>query len=167
MLSPKRVKWRKQMRGRMTGRSKGGDKLQFGEFGLQAKQCGHITARQIEAARVAMTRYIKRGGDVWIRVFPHKPVTKKPLEVRMGKGKGPVEAWVAVIKPGRIIYEMSGVSAEDAKNALSLAGHKLPLNTRIVSKESEKLEARLAARAKSTEAPKNLKKKGADAQAQA
>lgn len=143
MLSPKRVKYRKMMRGRMAGPAKGGDKLHFGDFGLQAKQCGHLSSRQIEAARIAMTRYIKRGGDVWIRVFPHKSVTKKPLEVRMGGGKGPLEHWVAVIKPGRIIYEMSGVSEQDAKNALRLASHKLGINTRFISKQGEKLSTQL------------------------
>lgn len=137
MLSPKKVKWRKVAKGKMRGKASRGNELHFGEFGLQASECGRITARQIEAARIAMTRYIKRGGDVFIRVFPDKPVTKKPAETRMGKGKGGVEEWVAVIKPGRVIYEMRGVSRELAVEALRLAGHKLPIKTKCISKEAQ------------------------------
>jgi large subunit ribosomal protein L16 len=126
MLSPKKVKYRKQQKGRMRGTAYRGGKLTFGEFGLQAIECGRMTAQQIEAARIAMTRHVKRGGKIWIRVFPDKPFTKKPAETRMGKGKGPPEGWVAVVKPGRILYEMEGVSLELATEALRLASHKLP-----------------------------------------
>jgi large subunit ribosomal protein L16 len=132
MLSPKKVKFRKQQRGRMRGVAYKGSKLNFGEYGLQAVECGYISAKQIEAARIAMTRHVKRGGKMWIRIFPDKPITKKPAEVRMGKGKGAPEAWVAVVKPGRILYEMEGVSREMAKEALRLASHKLPIKTRFV-----------------------------------
>ena len=132
MLSPKKVKYRKQFKGRMRGVSYRGSDLSFGDFGLQALECGRITAQQIEAARIAMTRSIKRGGKIWIRVFPDKPVTKKPAETRMGKGKGAPEGWVAVIRPGRIIYEMEGVSRETADEALRLAAHKLPIKTKII-----------------------------------
>ncbi len=132
MLSPKKVKFRKQQRGRMKGAAYKGSKLNFGEYGLQAVECGYISAKQIEAARIAMTRHVKRGGKMWIRIFPDKPITKKPAEVRMGKGKGSPEAWVAVVKPGRILYEMEGVSREMAKEALRLASHKLPIKTRFV-----------------------------------
>jgi large subunit ribosomal protein L16 len=132
MLSPKKVKFRKQQKGRMKGAAYRGAKLTFGEFGLQAVECGRMTAQQIEAARIAMTRHVKRGGKIWIRVFPDKPVTKKPAETRMGKGKGSPEGWVAVVKPGRILYEMEGVSLELAKEALRLASHKLPFQTRVV-----------------------------------
>ena len=132
MLSPKKVKFRKQQRGRMRGAAYKGSTLTFGEFGLQAIECGYISAKQIEAARIAMTRHVKRGGKMWIRVFPDKPITKKPAEVRMGKGKGSPEAWVAVVKPGRILYEMEGVSRELAREALRLASHKLPVKTRFV-----------------------------------
>jgi len=141
MLSPKRVKWRKQQKGRMRGAAHRGASLHFGEYGLQVKECGKITARQIEAARIAMTRFIKRGGNIWIRIFPSKPITKKPAETRMGKGKGNVEEWVAVVKPGRVLYEMSGVPQDVAMEALRLANHKLPLRCKFISKETEKLEA--------------------------
>jgi large subunit ribosomal protein L16 len=132
MLSPKKVKYRKQQKGRMRGMAYRGAKLTFGEFGLQAMECGRMTAQQIEAARVAMTRHVKRGGKIWIRVFPDKPFTKKPAETRMGKGKGAPEGWVAVVRPGRILYEMQGVSSELAREALRLAAHKIPLRTRVV-----------------------------------
>lgn len=145
MLSPKRVKWRKQQKGRMAGKALRGGTLFFGEFGLQATECGKISSRQIEAARVAMTRYIKRGGKIWIRVFPDKPITKKPAETRMGSGKGNVEEWVCVIKPGRIIYEMTGISREEAAEALRLANHKLPLKCHFISKADEARKAQLAA----------------------
>lgn len=132
MLSPKKVKYRKQQKGRMRGAAYRGSNLEFGDFGIQAMECGRLTAQQIEAARIAMTRSIKRGGKIWIRIFPDKPITKKPAETRMGKGKGAPEAWVAVIRPGRIIYEMEGVSKEVADEALRLAAHKLPIKTKIV-----------------------------------
>lgn len=134
MLMPKKVKYRKQQRGRMRGRAKGGDQLSFGDYGLQALEPGWITARQIEAARIAMTRHIKRGGKVWIRVFPAKPITKKPLETRMGKGKGNPEEWVCVIKPGRVLYELEGVTPELAQSAMRLAAYKLPIKTRFLSR---------------------------------
>ena len=134
MLMPKRVKHRKQQRGRRSGAAKGGTNLDFGEYGLKALQDGWITARQLEAARVAITRHIKRGGKVFIRVFPDKPITKKPAEVRMGKGKGAPEAWVAVIKPGRIMFEVEGVSEELAREAISRAGYKLPIKTKFVKR---------------------------------
>jgi large subunit ribosomal protein L16 len=135
MLMPKRVKYRKQMRGRMRGNSKGGTSVAFGEYGLKSMERGWITNRQIEAARVAMTRKIKRGGKVWITVFPDKPVTAKPAETRMGSGKGNPEGWVAVIKPGRVMFELAGVEEGLAKEALRLAGHKLPLKTKVVKRE--------------------------------
>ncbi len=134
MLSPKKVKFRKQQRGRMKGLANRGSSLTFGEYGLQAVECGKITSKQIEAARIAMTRHVKRGGKMWIRIFPDKPFTKKPAEVRMGKGKGAPEGWEAVIKPGRMLYEMEGVSRELAKEALRLASHKLPVKTRFVER---------------------------------
>jgi large subunit ribosomal protein L16 len=134
MLSPKRVKYRKQQRGRMKGQALRGGRLNYGEFGLQAIECGYISSKQIEAARIAMTRHVKRGGKMWIRIFPDKPITKKPAEVRMGKGKGPPEAWVAVVKPGRILYEMEGVNRELAREAFRLAAHKLPVKTKIVER---------------------------------
>ncbi len=134
MLSPKKVKFRKQQRGRMTGLANRGSSLTFGEYGLQAVECGKITSKQIEAARIAMTRHVKRGGKMWIRIFPDKPFTKKPAEVRMGKGKGAPEGWQAVIKPGRMLYEMAGVPRELAKEALRLASHKLPVKTRFVER---------------------------------
>jgi large subunit ribosomal protein L16 len=135
MLSPKRVKYRKVMRGKRRGNAKGGSDMNFGEYGLKAIERGWITNRQIEAARVAMTRKIKRGGKVWINVFPDKPYTKKPAETRMGSGKGNPEGWVAVIKPGRVMFELSGVSEELAKDAMRLAGHKLPIKTKFVRRE--------------------------------
>ncbi len=135
MLMPKRVKYRKQQRGRMRGNSKGATKVAFGEYGLKAMERGWISSRQIEAARVAMTRKIKRGGKVWITVFPDKPYTKKPAETRMGSGKGNPEGWVAVVKPGRVMFELAGVDEDLAKDAMRLAGHKLPIKTRFVTRE--------------------------------
>jgi len=135
MLIPKRVKYRKVQRGKMKGRAKGGTKLSFGEYGLQALESGWLTSRQLEAARVALTRYIKRGGKVWINVFPHKPVTKKPAETRMGGGKGIPENWVAVVKPGRMLFEISGVSIDVAKEAIRLASSKLSIKTKFVYEE--------------------------------
>ena len=132
MLMPKRVKYRKQMRGRMKGKAHRGAVVQFGDYGLQATEPVWLTSRQIEAARRAMVRYIRRRGKIWIRVFPDKPVTKKPAETRMGKGKGSVEFWVAVVKPGRVLFEMSGVEEELAREALRLASHKLPCKTKFV-----------------------------------
>jgi large subunit ribosomal protein L16 len=132
MLSPKKVKYRKQQKGRMRGHAHRGSSLTFGEFGLQAVECGRMTSQQIESARVAMTRYVKRGAKIWIRVFPDKPFTKKPAETRMGKGKGSPEGWVAVIKPGKVLYEMEGVEADVATEALRLASHKLPFRTRVL-----------------------------------
>src|SRR5688500_11427993 len=129
MLSPKRVKHRKVQKGRMTGTAYRGSEISFGDYGLQATTCGYVTARQLEAARIAMTRHIKRGGKVWIRVFPDKPLSKKPLETRMGKGKGNPELWVAVVRPGRILYELDGVDETVAFEALRLAGHKLSIQT--------------------------------------
>jgi large subunit ribosomal protein L16 len=135
MLMPRRVKHRKQQRGRMTGIAKGGTDLNFGDYGIQALEPAWVTARQIEAARIAMTRRVKRGGKIWIRVFPDKPVTEKPAETRMGSGKGNPERWVAVVKPGRVMFEMSGVSEELAREALNLAIQKLPMRARIVTKD--------------------------------
>ncbi|MDO8721629.1 MAG: 50S ribosomal protein L16 [Syntrophales bacterium] len=135
MLMPKRVKYRKLQKGRMGGKALRGANVAFGEFGLQAAECGWITARQIEAARIAMTRYVKRGGKIWIRVFPHKSVTKKPAETRMGKGKGTPEEWVAVVKPGVVLYEMDGVTKEVAHEAFRLAAHKLPIATKVLARE--------------------------------
>lgn len=135
MLMPKRTKYRKQMRGRMCGRAKGGDTISFGTYALVADDCGWVTARQIEASRIAMTRHIKRGGQVWIRIFPDKPFTKKPLEQRMGKGKAGVEGWVAVVKPGRVMFEMAGPAPEVAKAAMRLAQYKLPIKTKFAIKE--------------------------------
>jgi large subunit ribosomal protein L16 len=137
MLLPKRVKYRKQQRGRMTGKATRGNTITYGEFGLQALEPSWVTSNQIEAARVAMTRYTKRGGQVWIKIFPDKPVTQKPAETRMGSGKGSPEYWVAVVKPGRIMFEMAGVSEEVAREALRLASHKLPCKTKIVKRETE------------------------------
>jgi large subunit ribosomal protein L16 len=134
MLSPKKVKYRKQQKGKMRGMARRGCDLNFGEFGLQAVECGKISSKQIEAARVAMTRHVKRGGKMWIRIFPDKPFTKKPAEVRMGKGKGAPEGWVAVIRPGRILYEMAGIPRELAKEALRLAAHKLAVKTKFVER---------------------------------
>ncbi|MBD8500609.1 MULTISPECIES: 50S ribosomal protein L16 [Paenibacillus] len=135
MLVPKRVKHRKQQRGSLKGRAKGGTTVHFGEFGLQALEPTWITNRQIESARIAMTRYIKRGGKVWIKIFPDKPITAKPLEVRMGSGKGNVEKWVAVVKPGKVMFELSGVPEEVAREAMRLAAHKLPCKTKFVKRE--------------------------------
>ncbi|AAM25428.1 MAG: 50S ribosomal protein L16 [Caldanaerobacter subterraneus] len=135
MLMPKRVKYRKQQRGRIKGNATRGNTLTYGEYGLQALEPGWITATQIEAARVAMTRYIKRGGKVWIKIFPDKPVTKKPAETRMGSGKGSPEFWVAVVKPGRVLFEIGGVSEDVAKEALRLAMHKLPIKTKFLKRE--------------------------------
>ena len=135
MLLPKRVKYRKQMRGRMTGKATRGNEVTYGQYGLQATEPAWITSRQIEAARIAMTRYTKRGGKVWIKIFPDKPITQKPAETRMGKGKGSPEYWVAVVKPGRVMFEIAGVSEEVAREALRLAMHKLPVKCKIVTKE--------------------------------
>lgn len=132
MLMPKKVKYRKHQRGRRAGLAKGGTSVAFGDYGLQALDAGWVTSRQIEAARIAITRHIKRGGKVWIRVFPDKPVSKKPLETRMGKGKAGTEYWVAVVKPGRVLYELEGVSMDLAKDAMRLAGNKLGIKTRFV-----------------------------------
>jgi len=137
MLMPKRVKHRRVQRGRMTGVATKGNKVTYGEYGLVACEPSWITANQIEAARIAMTRYIKRGGNVYIKIFPHKSVTKKPAEVRMGSGKGAPEYWVAVVKPGRVMFEIGGVSEEDAREAIRLAGHKLPIKTKFVVKGAE------------------------------
>ncbi|WP_017185234.1 50S ribosomal protein L16 [Alkalibacillus haloalkaliphilus] len=135
MLMPKRVKYRKQHRTSLKGKAKGGTEVSFGEFGLQAIEGEWITSRQIEAARIAMTRYMKRGGKVWIKIFPDKPKTAKPLEVRMGSGKGAPEGWVAVVKPGKVMFEVAGVSEEVAREALRLAAHKLPVKTKFVKRE--------------------------------
>ena len=135
MLMPSRVKYRKQQKGRMNGIREAGSGLAFGRYGLQARECGRITQRQIEAARIAISRKIKRGGKIWIRIFPDKPISKKPLETRMGKGKGAPEFWVAVIRPGRILYEMEGVPEDVAREAMRLASHKLPIATKFVARE--------------------------------
>lgn len=140
MLMPKRVKHRKQFRGRMTGVATRGNTLTYGEFGLQALEPAWITSNQIEAARRAMTRYVKRGGQIWIKIFPDKPVTKKPAETRMGKGKGSPEYWVAVVKPGRVLFEMTGVSEEIAREAMRLAMHKLPIKCKFIAKADEAIE---------------------------
>lgn len=134
MLSPKKVKYRKKQKGRMKGKAFRGGSLEFGDYGLQALECGFMSAQQIEAARVAITRHVKRGGKIWVRVFPDKPITKKPAETRMGKGKGAPEGWVAVVKPGRMLYEIEGVGEAVAAEAFRLAGHKLPLSTRFVTR---------------------------------
>jgi large subunit ribosomal protein L16 len=134
MLAPKKVKYRKQQKGRRRGKAYRGSNLEFGDYGLQAVECAWMSARQIEAARIAMTRHIKRGGKIWIRVFPDKPVTKKPAETRMGKGKGPLEGWVAVVRPGRILYEMEGVTEAMAREAFRLASHKLGFATKFISR---------------------------------
>jgi len=135
MLMPKKVKHRKQFKGRMKGAAYAGTEMNFGEYGLQATECGWLSSRQIEAARRAMTRYIKRGGKIWIRIFPDKSLTRKPAETRMGKGKGSPDSWVAVIRPGMMLYEMQGVNEEVAREALRLASHKLPMKTKFVSRE--------------------------------
>jgi len=137
MLSPKKVKWRKTQRGRMRGAATSGNEISFGEFGLQSTQPGWIDNRQIEAARIAMTRFIKRGGKVWIRIFPDKPITKHPAESRMGKGKGAPEGWVAVVRPGTIMFEIGGIKADVAKEAMRLAAQKLPVLTRFVELEKQ------------------------------
>lgn len=137
MLMPRRTKYRKQMRGSRKGKATAGTKVDFGEYGLQALEAAWITANQIEAARVAITRHIKRGGQVWIRVFPDKPITKKPAETRMGKGKGNPEGWVAVIRPGRMLFELSGVDESVAKEAMRLASHKLPIDVRFVTRKEQ------------------------------
>lgn len=136
MLSPKKVKFRKVQKGRMRGNAKGGDRVSFGDFGIQTLESGRITARQIESARIAITRHIKRGGKVFIRIFPDKPISKKPAETRMGKGKGAPEEWVCVVKPGRILYEIEGVDEKIARAAIRLAHHKLPVKTRFVKRET-------------------------------
>ena len=137
MLMPKKVKHRKQMKGRMTGLAQRGDKISFGEYGLKTLEPAWITDRQIEAARIAMTRHVKRGGKIWIRMFPDKPITKKPAETRMGKGKGAPEYWVAVVKPGRILYEIEGVPENIAREAMRLAAQKLPIKTRFVTRAEQ------------------------------
>ena len=137
MLSPKKVKYRRRQKGRTRGKALKGSTLNFGDYGLQALECGFLTAQQIESARIAITRHVKRGGKIWIRIFPDKPITKKPAETRMGKGKGSPEGWVAVVKPGRILYEMEGIGENVAEEAFRLAGHKLPFATRFVSRRSQ------------------------------
>ncbi len=137
MLMPKRVLHRKVQRGKRRGQPYRGSRINFGEYGLQTMECGWITSRQIESARVAITRHVRRGGKVWIKIFPQKPVTKKPAETRMGSGKGPPEYWVAVVKPGRVLYELSGVPLDEAKEAMRLASHKLPLKTKFISRGGE------------------------------
>ncbi|HOP25878.1 MAG TPA: 50S ribosomal protein L16 [Candidatus Sabulitectum sp.] len=141
MLMPKRTKFRKQHRGRMRGNAKGGDTVAFGEYGLQATEAGWITSAQIEAARVAMTRHAKRGGKVWIRIFPDKPVTSTPAETRMGKGKGAVDFWVAPVKPGRVMFEIEGIPMDVAREALRLAGHKLPIKVRFLARDREAMQS--------------------------
>ena len=140
MLMPKRVKFRRVQRGRLTGRALRGNKITNGEYGLVALEPAWITSRQIEAARIAMTRYVKRGGQVWIKIFPDKPITEKPAETRMGSGKGSPEYWVAVVKPGRVLFEMEGVAEEVAREAMRLAGHKLPIKTKFLTKSQEVAE---------------------------
>ena len=138
MLQPKKVKFRKQQKGKMRGKAWRGSTLSFGEYGLKVMECGYITDRQIEASRIAMTRFIKRGGKVWLRLFPDKPVTKKPAEVRMGSGKGALDHWAAVVRPGKILFEMEGVAPELAKEAMRLAAHKLPLKTAFIMRHDVK-----------------------------
>ncbi len=135
MLMPKKVKYRKQQRGRMKGKAWRGSTLSYGDFGLKAMECGYITDRQMEAGRIAITRFVKRGGKIWLRMFPDKPITKKPAETRMGKGKGAPDHWVAVIRPGKILFEMEGVTAEQAMEAMRLASHKLPIRTTFIKRE--------------------------------
>ena len=137
MLMPKKVKYRKQQRGRMRGKAQRGNELSYGDYGLKVLEPGWITDRQIEASRVAIARFVQRGGKVWVRLFPDKPVTKKPAETRMGKGKGAPEKWVAVVKPGRVLFEIAGIGESDAQAALRLASHKLPIHTRVVRREAE------------------------------
>ena len=141
MLMPKKVKFRKQQRGRMKGKAWTGSKVSFGDYGLKALECGWVTAREIEAGRIAITRFIKRSGRIWIRVFPDKPITKKPQETRMGKGKGAPDQWVMVVKPGRVLYEMEGVSEKDAREAMRLASHKLSVKTRFVKRFEAEVSA--------------------------
>ncbi len=141
MLLPKRVKHRKEQRGRMSGVAKGGTEVQFGEYGLKALEAGWVNNRQIEAARIAMTRYMKRGGKVWINIFPHKPVTAKPAETRMGGGKGSPDKWVAVVKPGKVMFELAGVSEPVAREAMRLAMHKLPIRSKFVTREGDLFES--------------------------
>ena len=136
MLSPKKIKYRKHQKGKMRGLAYRGSNLDFGEYGLKALECGYVSSKQIEASRVAMTRFVKRGGKVWVRIFPDKPITKKPAETRMGKGKGNPEEWVSVIRPGRMLFEMEGVTREVAQEALELAAYKLPVKTRFVIREA-------------------------------
>lgn len=157
MMSPKRVIWRKVQKGKMRGKADRGGTLHFGEFGLQATECGRISSRQIEASRVAMTRYVKRGGQIWIRIFPNKPITKKAAETRMGSGKGNVEEWAAVIKPGRVIFEMSGITQAEAYEALRLANNKLPLKCKPISKASEVLAQAALTANKKAKADKKAK----------
>ncbi len=145
MLMPKRVKRRRVHRGRMTGAAHKGNKIAYGDFALVAEECAWIKSNQIEAARIAMTRFTKRGGKVWIDIFPHKPITKKPADTRMGSGKGSVEYWVAVVKPGRVLFEMSGVAEADAREAMRLAMHKLPIKCKFVVKEKEAAAETVAA----------------------
>ena len=154
MLMPKRVKRRRVHRGRMKGKATRGTKITYGEYGIQALEPGWITSAQIEAARVAMTRYIKRGGQVWIKIFPDKPVTAKPAETRMGSGKGAPEYWVAVVKPGRVMFEIAGIPEETAKEAMRLAQHKLPIRTKFVSKADKQAEEAAAKEAQASEAGK-------------
>jgi large subunit ribosomal protein L16 len=135
MLMPKKVKFRKQQKGKRRGKAWRGSSLSFGEYGLKVLECGYITDRQIEASRIAMTRFVKRGGKIWVRLFPDKPITKKPAEVRMGSGKGALDHWVAVVRPGKILFEMEGVTPELAAEAMRLASHKLPLRTKFVARE--------------------------------
>ena len=141
MMMPKKVKYRKQQRGRMAGKAWRGSSISFGEFGLKAMECGWVTDRQIEAARVAMTRSIKRGGKVWIRIFPDKPITKKPAETRMGKGKGSPESWVAVVKPGRVLFELEGITRDIAEKAMALAAAKMPIRTKFMAREEAHTDA--------------------------
>ena len=154
MLMPKRVKRRRVHRGRMKGKATRGTKITYGEYGIQALEPGWITSAQIEAARVAMTRYIKRGGQVWIKIFPDKPVTANPAETRMGSGKGAPEYWVAVVKPGRVMFEIAGIPEETAKEAMRLAQHKLPIRTKFVSKADQQAEEAAAKEAQASEAGK-------------
>src|SRR6202161_3358063 len=159
MLMPKKVKYRKQQRGRMKGKAWRGSELSFGDYGLKVMECGYITDRQIEASRVAMTRFIKRGGKIWLRLFPDKPVTKKPAETRMGKGKGAPDHWVAVVRPGKVLFEMEGVSPDIAAEAMRLASNKLPLKTRFVMRHDVKVAAvvkQRRRRAMETEKIRNL-----------
>src|SRR4051812_5768499 len=165
MLTPKRVKWRKVAKGKMRGTADRGGTLFFGEFGLQATECGRITSKQIEASRVAMTRYVKRGGQIWIRIFPHKPITKKAAETRMGSGKGNVEEWAAVIKPGRIIFEMDGIPKAEAFEALRLANGKLPIHCKAISKETEALAKAAAEATKKAAVAKKAARAAATARA--